>query len=46
MIRMDKEILKLETINFAMIKIGNIPWEISTRDVVEMISPFFVEVET
>ena len=40
MILMDKKILKLETINFAMIKIGNIPWEISTRDVVEMISPF------
>ena len=31
---------KFESINFAIIKIGNIPWEISTRDVVELIEPF------
>lgn len=31
---------KIESINFAIIKIGNIPWEISTRDVVELIEPF------
>ena len=31
---------KIESINFAMIKIGNIPWEISTRDVIQLIEPF------
>ena len=31
---------KREIINFSIIKIGNIPWEISTRDVVELIEPF------
>lgn len=40
MIRTDKENLKPETITFAIIKIGNIPWEISTYDVVELIAPF------
>ena len=40
MIRTEKEILKPEIINFAIIKIGNIPWEISTRDVVELITPY------
>ncbi len=39
---MDKDLLssKREIINFAIIKIGNIPWEISTRDVVDLIEPF------
>lgn len=42
MIRINLDFMqsKLETVNFAMIKIGNIPWEISTRDVVELIEPF------
>lgn len=42
MIRTDKDPLssKLEAINFSIIKIGNIPWEISTRDIVELIDPF------
>jgi RNA recognition motif-containing protein len=42
MIRINLDFMqpKLETINFSMIKIGNIPWEISTRDVVELIEPF------
>ena len=40
MMRTDTEFLKPEIINFAIIKIGNIPWEISTRDVVELIAPF------
>lgn len=41
-IKMEKDIWhsKPETINFAMIKIGNIPWEISTRDVVDLISQY------
>lgn len=42
MIRTNLEILnfKFESINFAIIKLGNIPWEISTRDIVELIEPF------
>ena len=42
MIRTDRDHtnLKFEPINFAVIKIGNIPWEISTRDVVKLIEPF------
>lgn len=42
MIRANLDFLnsKMETINFAIIKIGNIPWEISTRDIVELIEPF------
>lgn len=42
MIRTNLDFLntKIESINFAIIKIGNIPWEISTRDVVELIEPF------
>lgn len=42
MIRSNLDFLnsKFESINFAIIKIGNIPWEISTRDVVELIEPF------
>lgn len=37
MIRSDRE---YESINFAVIKIGNIPWEISSRDVKDLIEPF------
>lgn len=42
MIRTDRDHTnsKFESINFAVIKIGNIPWEISTRDVVELVEPF------
>lgn len=42
MTRIERELPSFgrEIINFAIIKIGNIPWEISTRDVVELIDPF------
>lgn len=42
MIRPDKDAIyfKPEAINFSIIKIGNIPWDISTRDIVELIDPF------
>lgn len=42
MIRTDRDQTnpKFESINFAVIKIGNIPWEISTRDVIELVEPF------
>lgn len=37
MIRSDRD---SDSVNFAIIKIGNIPWEISTRDIRDLIEPF------
>lgn len=34
---------KYGSVNLAMIKIGNIPWDISTCDVVELIDPFLIK---
>ena len=34
---------KCGAINLAMIKIGNIPWDISTNDVVELVEPFLIK---
>lgn len=36
---------KTEAINFCVIKIGNIPWEVSSRDVCNMIQPYLLHWE-